>query len=166
MILLPDKLLIFSHNNLFAQDVIFVLIQLNSKQIILSYWSNHQPQTNHKPPDFFGFYFWYWILNMYMCLNQPSYPMYESLFQTHQPRVRQPISQQHSTHFFNQLSLCVGKQNTTNNKQHTTKKNTDTMIPPAAGFQRLQNNRWVWSPNVTRWRTISATQRCNFVNWK
>ncbi len=55
-ILLAEKLLIFSHNNLFAQDVIFALIQFNSKQIILSsYQSNRQPQTNHKPPEF-------WIL--------------------------------------------------------------------------------------------------------
>ena len=62
-ILLADKLLIFSHNNLFAQDVIFVLIQLNSKQIILSYQSNRQPQTNHKPPDFW---------NLFLILN-PNY---------------------------------------------------------------------------------------------
>ncbi len=88
---LADKLLIFSHTNLFAQDVIFVLIQLNSEQIIVSYQSNRQPQTNHKPPDF-------WIL--FLILN-PKYvhvfksailflilnPTSESLFQTNQPMV-------------------------------------------------------------------------------
>ncbi len=78
-ILLAEKLIIFLHNNLFAQDVIFALIQFNSKQIILSsYRSNRQPQTNHKPPDF-------WILflilipkyvHVYMCLNPPYYFQY------------------------------------------------------------------------------------------
>jgi hypothetical protein len=102
--LLADKLLIFSQNNLFAQDVIFILIHLNSKQIILSsYRSNRQPRTNHKPPD--------WILFLILI---PKYvhvfksailfsilnPTYESLFQTHQPTVRQPKFQRHSTQFF------------------------------------------------------------------
>jgi hypothetical protein len=54
----------------------------------------------------------------------------------------------------------------TNNKQHTTKKKLTPWSPPAPGFQRLQNNRWVRSPDVARWRTISATRWCNFVNWK
>ena len=61
---------------------------------------------------------------------------------------------------FNQLSLCA-VYNTTNNTGSTHKKN-NTMTPPAVGFQRLQKNRWVRSPDVARWCTISATRQCNF----
>jgi len=58
--LLADKLLIFSHNNYFAQDVIFVLIQLNSKQLILYSYLLIESTVNHKQTtnrQIFGFYF-------------------------------------------------------------------------------------------------------------
>ncbi len=48
------------------------------------------------------------------------------------------------------------------NKQHSFKKTPTPWSPPAAGFQRLQINRWVQSLNVVQWRTISATRRCTF----
>ena len=106
--MLADKLHIFSQNNLFAQDVIFILIQLNSKQIILSsYRSNCQPQTNHKLPDWIIFLILipkyvhvFKSAILYSILN----PTYEILFQTHQPTVRQPKLQRHSTQFF--LTNC------------------------------------------------------------
>ena len=42
---------------------------------------------------------------------------------------------------------------------------TGSMTPPAASFQRLQIVRWVRSPDVARWRMISATWQCIFLKW-
>jgi hypothetical protein len=66
------------------------------------------------------------------------------------------------THFLTNLQ-CGTTQQTTSSTQ--TKKTPTPWFPPAVGFQRLQINRWVWLPDVARWRTISATRRCNFLQW-
>jgi hypothetical protein len=114
---------------------------LNSKQIILSYRSNCQPQTNHKQPDF-------WIL--FLILN-PKYvhvfksailllilnPTYESLFQVQKPKFQDII-----LNFFNRLSLHATKQNTTNNSSTQLKKieknsfYIKTILVPRAADQR------------------------------
>ena len=52
--------------------------------------------------------------------------------------------------------------NTSLHTSSTPKKKTTPWSPPAAGFQRLQINRWVRSLGVVQWRTISATRQCTF----
>jgi len=57
------------HHNLMVWWIAGVLYSCG-REII--FWNN-VTTTNRQ---IFGFYFWYWILNMYMCLNPPSYFRY------------------------------------------------------------------------------------------
>ena len=84
-------------------------------------------------------------------------------FKPIKPTVRQ-LQWRHQPIFLPTVTSCCTTQQVTSS---THLKNTLTpWPPPAAGFQRLQNNRWVRSPNIAWWRTISTTRRCNFVKWK